>query len=396
MRIAIFTDSFFPYISGVTTAISNRAEGLIERGHEVEVFRPKPTEPDSGSVPVGGLTVYDLPISVPSGRVDGLGIQLPLFIPAYRAVRKFKPDIFHVDTQWGVGWQGVLSAKVSKKPLVSTFHTFWTDSEYLKYFPFSNAKSKKRLMWKYILFFHNQFDVVCSPSELVEERLIEKGLEAETTVIPNCIKEVKLKSDELMREKRGEYGLTGAPNLIFVGRVSHEKSLNKVIEAFRNIVHDFPDSKLLIIGDGDAKEDLEDLVEETELNGQVRFLGRIPNEKLLEENLFRLGDVFVTASRTENHPVSLLEAQAFGLPVVAPSAAGIPEVVTNREDGLLYPPETENEVKELTDLLAELLESEDKREKMSKNAIENSKNHTASKVAGRLEDLYERVIQSKG
>ena len=390
MKIAIFTDSFFPYISGVTTAISNRARGLIEKGNEVAVFRPKPSD-SSSSFPLSkGLTIYDLPISIPSSTIEGLDIQLPLFFPAYKAVREFKPDVFHVDTQWGVGWQGIMCAKIMKKPLFSTFHTFWSNSEYLKYFPFSNNESKRNLMWNYMLFFHNRFEVVCCPSRLVEEKLIERGLESETTVIPNCIKEVDLKSEGFVKNKRKEYKAGDAPNLIFVGRVSHEKSLEKVIKSYHKISSTFPDSELIIIGDGDAKKELQKMTDNLDLLENVKFLGKISNDKIMEENLFRLGDIFVTASKTENHPVSLLEAQAFGLPIVAPEAAGIPEIVKDKKNGLLYSTESseENEVEKLASRLEKLLEDEELRKRMKESALESSRKHTAKRVAGLLEKLY--------
>ncbi|MEF8846949.1 MAG: glycosyltransferase [Candidatus Paceibacterota bacterium] len=390
MKIAIFTDSFFPYLCGITTAIKNRAEGLINRGHEVAVFRPSADEIES-DIPEG-LQVYDLPVSVSARGFKDLNIEIPLFLPAYNSVREFDPDIFHVDTEGGVGWQGVFSAKVMRKPLVTTPHTFWADEEYVEYLPTSNKSLKQSFAWKYMLSFHARADLVVTPSRAMKERFEQRELKTPMEVVPNSIREVNLKDDEFMKRKRDKYGLEGSPNLVFVGRVSHEKSLGKVIEAFKKVVPTYSDSEFVIIGDGDDRERLEEKVDKLDLEKKVKFLGSVPNDKLMKNNLYRLGDIFVTASKSEDFPVSLLEAQQFGLPIIAPEAGGIPEIVTDQKDGLLYSAKADEEVRTIATLLKELMGDKPKRNKMSQNALESSKRYSISRVSKRLEKLYQDLV----
>ena len=125
MKIAIFSDSFLPYICGVTTSIINQANELTRRGHQVEIYRPKPASDADKSL--GSLDprirVHDLPISVASDKFPDLNFAIPTALASYSKVRDFEPDIFHTHTEWGCGWewgQGLQQNGPSRPHLQST------------------------------------------------------------------------------------------------------------------------------------------------------------------------------------------------------------------------------------------------------------------------------------
>ena len=391
MKIAIFTDSFYPYLCGVSTDVANRARGLIERGHEVAVFRPSARYSESyeeeNQLPEE-LEIYDLPISISSKRFENLSLEIPLFLPAYKSAKSFNPDIFHVDTEGGVGWQGISCARLMDRPVVTTPHTLWGNQDYTSYLPLLSS----RFVWRYLVSFHGKADLVACPSQLMKEKLRQKGLDNEVRVLPNSIEDVELKDEEFVKQKRKDYNLDGDPNLIYVGRISHEKSLAKVIKAYQKVVSSFPDSKFGIIGDGDVREEMEELVKDLNLTDQIEFLGSMPHEKIMQDNLYRLGDIFVTASKTESFGLTVLEAQSFGLPVVAPAAGGISEIVTDGKGAYLYSLETEEEIGKISSLLKKLMENKTKRKKMGEKALENSKNYSVKEIARKTENLYKELI----
>ena len=344
MRIAIFTDSFLPHISGVCSAVINQANALCKLGHEVMIFRPKAFGANAKKrlERTGELhaKIRDVLISVPSMRQPGLRIALPTVAPTLPVLRHFKPDLIHVHTEWGCGWEGVMLAKMLRKPLVGTFHTFFAEPEYLKQFHLPNHRLTREMMWRYSVFFYNHCDRVLSPSRSVAQQLMEKGIDSPPHLVSNGIPNYDLLPESDVAALRTARGLDG-PCLVYAGRLSEEKSLPVLLRAFRLVIPRVPGVRLLIIGDGPAMKDLREQTAEMGLSGSVQFTGRVPHIELMKQNLLRLGDVFVTASKTENQPVSLLEAMVFGLPIVGPDARGIPELVHHGENGVLFPPDDE-------------------------------------------------------
>ena len=110
----------------------------------------------------------------------------------------------------------------------------------------------------------------------------------------------------------------------------------------------------------------------------------------MNENYPLLGDVFVTASKTENQPVSLLEAMAFGLPMIGPKAKGIPELVRNGEDGLIFEPD---DVYGMSSAMIRLMTDEQLRKSMSQAALNHAATHSMERVGDRLESIYEEALE---
>ena len=141
MRICLFTDSFLPYISGVSTAVFNQANELASRGHEVSIFHPRAKRSDRQE-PVPGLhssiRTYGLPLSVGVSNVPKLRLSIPLFIYAYRRLKQAAPDLIHVHSEFGCGLEGMLLGRWKRVPVIGTFHTFFAEPEYLKQFSIPN------------------------------------------------------------------------------------------------------------------------------------------------------------------------------------------------------------------------------------------------------------------
>jgi glycosyltransferase involved in cell wall biosynthesis len=121
-----------------------------------------------------------------------------------------------------------------------------------------------------------------------------------------------------------------------VGRLSEEKRHIDLLNAFEEVLKTFPDARLLIVGDGYLRKNLEKKVTEMHLANNITFTG-------FQENVFtylKKMDVFVLPSRTEGTPLSILEAMSVGIPVIATNVGGIPEIVIDNETGLLVSPES--------------------------------------------------------
>ncbi len=389
MRIAIYSDSFLPYISGVTTSILNQAHELIRRGHEVEVYRPKPKAGQVTLLSVDDrITVHDLPFSVPWVRFPDLRFAAPL-MSSLPKIKAFRPDVIHTHTEFGCGWEGVAAARFLSTPLVATFNTFYGDPEYLNHLNQPMRWAARKSVWRYLMTFYNRCDAMISPSESALSELRERGMKIPDFLIPNGEPEVKWLPDADIAKARQELGLSKAPCFVYVGRVSHEKALDILMRSFRKVLDHCEDAKLLIIGDGPYRSEMGQLIGKLGIRDAVLEMGMVPHDQLMRDNILRLGDVFVSASKTENHPVSVLEAQMFGLPMIGPDARGMPEIIKDGKNGLLFKPD---DVDGLADRMRRLAEDVPLRNGMAAGALEMRERFQIGNVVNEVLGVYESVI----
>lgn len=391
MRVSIFTDSFLPFTSGVTYSVLNQATELARRGHEISIFRPRAYRRiDRAELP-DRVQVFDVPLGIPVPRVPQLRLTLPSFVSSLVRLRRINPDIVHLNTEWGCGWEGLVASTLLRKPVVGTFHTFFADPGYLKSFGLPTSNWLQAIMWRYSVFFFNSCRTVTSPSAAVKASLMEHGIRNEPVIIPNGIPLGTTAIDwKAVKAARLRHQIHG-PAFVYFGRLSPEKSIDVVLRAFQIVQRRRRRSRLIIIGDGPSRGSLERLGESLALSTSVEFLGHVDHDRLIAERLPLLGDTFVTASKSENQPMSILEAMALGLPVVGAASKGIPELVSHEHNGLLFEPDNHEE---MARRMLQMAARTNRRRRMGRNAMLFAANYNIPAVADRLEELYHRIILS--
>lgn len=391
MRVCLFTDSFLPYISGVSSAVMNQANELASRGHEISIFFPRPNHEDQREQ-IDGLDprikLFGLPLSIPIPNIPKLRFSVPLFLFTYRRLKIASPDLIHVHTEFGCGLEGMLLGRWKKVPVIGTFHTFFAEPEYLKQFHIPNFAFTRFAMWKYSVTFYNRCCHIISPSKSVRDSLVERGLTTKATLLSNGIDPIQFRPQSEIQAFRHTFGIDDFA-FIYVGRISREKSLDVLLEAFHQVTLVNQRAKLVIVGAGPSDTEIDEKLAEFGIEDNVVRTGRIERDVLMRDNYPLLGDVFVTASKTENQPVSLLEAMAFGLPMVGPRAKGIPELVQHGNDGLIFEPD---DVRGMADAMILLMQDESLRSKMSAAALRNAGEHRISKIGDKLEEIYRNAI----
>ncbi len=392
MRICMFTDSFLPYCSGVTFSVLNQASELVKRGHDVCVFRPKPRKRDfdeNTSVDLPDkVEIFDVPFSLGVSKVPKLRVTLPSFLSSLWRVRKWDPDVVHMSTEWGCGWEGLVASKLLRKPTVGTFHTFFADPGYLKSFGLPSFQWIQKFMWWYSVSFYNACRFVTSPSKSVKDALVAHGIRFDPIIIPNGIERPRrVDADDIMA-KRQKVGIHG-PSFVYCGRISPEKSLDVLIGAFALVQKRRRRAKLVIIGDGPLKKNLEAQATKLGIRENVVFYGHVSHERLIDENLLLLADTFVTASKTENQPMSILEAMSFGLPIVGANSKGIPELVEDRVNGMLFEPDNEQA---MADCMLHMANKRRKRRRMGHGALMFAAEYQMPQVVDQLEKVYQQAI----
>lgn len=387
MRIALFTDSFLPYISGATFAALNQANALAQRGHQIRIYCPGPINNQlntSISDEVHeSISVRKVPFSLPWGGQPNLNVVLPVLWPTMRDLRKFAPEVLHVHTEWGTGWAGIIAAWRMRIPTVGTFHTFWDDPLYVQHFPWPNWQIVQRAMGAYSAHFYRRCDTVIAPSESVQTHL--KQHDVDSTVVSNGIPRPEWQSDEAIGRLKRKHGVEDRLTFLYLGRISGEKTLGICLEAFQRVREVYPDSRFVMIGDGPEMPRIKARIRQLRLEDSVVLTGAVPHDELMLGNLPRIGDVFITASETENQPVSILESMAFGLPAIGPRSRGIPELIDDGKNGFLFDP---GDVDGLAAHMTAIAASPERLPALRESALRTSRDHLIARSAERLEIIY--------
>ena len=389
MRIAIFSDTFPPQVNGVASVVRDSANALASSGHDVAVFtvgdKNRKETTASGAV----FDVINLPsLSVPKFiyRGDSFAFAFPPGIGTLVSLKKFKPDIIHTHTPFTAGWGAVLGKKICGVPLVGTHHTFYDD--YLKHVKLDYSWGKK-FSWKFTIAYYNWADVVTSPSQVLGAGLQHYGLRRPLQIMPNPVNvEFFVPAASVAEKKRlkKRFG-SGKQSVVYMGRISYEKDIDQAMTAFWTASRSMPDATLMIVGDGPERKNLESLAKELGIEKKVVFTGMLHREDL--RDALRANDVFVTASRSENMPVSVIEAMACGLPIASVRAKGIPEIVRHGKNGLLAKPDRPEE---LGSAIVQLFSSPTGLREKSRTSRKLAERYSQENITEAMVELYKKTI----
>ena len=209
------------------------------------------------------------------------------------------------------------------------------------------------------------FERVIAVSEGMKDDLVAGGLRADRVdVVTNAVPEVSAPSRARERQEvRAELGVKGDEFVFgYVGRLSEEKGVDYLLQAAASLAETPAPFRVVVVGDGMQRGDLERTARDRGLNGRVVFTGFQSNT----EPWLTAMDAFVLPSLTEGTPMALLEAMATRVPVVASAVGGVPAVITDGENGLLVPPA---DVTGLVNAMRRVVASEPLREKLSEGGL---------------------------
>lgn len=388
MKIAYFTDLFLPQANGIATSLANQARSLGEAGHSVLIFTPKLDHIPRDQFQAKNVTVIALP-SIPSLIYTELHLVVFGLPKAMKYLKKFNPDIIHLQSPMTIGIDAVMAAKLLKKPLVGTIHIYFTNSDYLHFIKYKLAvKLLGKMAFNYVNFLYKKCDLLFAPSKTLITELKNNGFTKQVHYLPNglYLKEPKFLNDQEKAKIKRKYGLAEKVVLHF-GRLSYEKSVDELIKSFHKLVIDHTNISLLIIGDGPAKKYLTRLVKKLGIENIVVFTGFIDHHLLLSSGLLSIGDLFATASTMEVNPMAVLEAMLYGLPIVGVKQAGLIELVTT--NGFLIRPDN---IEDLTKKIEKILYNKELAAKMRAQSLKLVRPYSTDKTTARLLYFYQKII----
>ncbi|EMN44928.1 glycosyltransferase [Leptospira weilii] len=409
MRVLYFSDTFLPKVDGVAISMKNFADLLAKRGHTFTICCPKYGEEDfyhiGDSIRIERFRSGYLP-SYPDIKV-----VLPSPTKIKRVIKEFEPDLVHIHTPGLLGLYGINATEKYGIPTIGTYHTLMSEQDmYLSFYrllkldklflkvsksdkklkmkdlskieKFDKFNIRKKVILKISNNIYERCDLIISPSHLIEKQLREFGLKTKIAVISNGL--------DLTSFKGSIKQLTSAPKLLHVGRISYEKNCDVILNAFKLIHDEIPDSTLTIIGDGPALPSLKIQARNLGVENAVTFTGFIKREQLPEE--YPKYDLFLTASTMETQGLVILESIACGLPAVGVDSFAIPELIHDDKNGYIAKP---FDVKGIAEKAVAILKDPPLYEKFSKESIKISKAHEMTVCVDKMEEVYQTVASVK-
>jgi 1,2-diacylglycerol 3-alpha-glucosyltransferase len=247
----------------------------------------------------------------------------------------------------------------------------------------------KNAIHKWLRDFMQKCQHIIIPSESMKEILVrDYGLEKQYTVVPTGTNlEPFLRADG--KTLRKEKGWQDETILISVGRLAHEKNWDTLLHAFAKIYSEHPDLRLVLIGDGPARESLQLLASELGIAEHVTFLGALPFEEV--PAYLKAADAFSFASVTETQGLVTIEAMAAGLPIVAVDGSGTRDIVEHEKQGFLV----ENDADALAKGIDQLISDPQQMKRFSSNALKKAKTFDMNELGKQIISVYEQAIQDK-
>ena len=331
MRIGLFTDTYFPQVSGVATSIRTLKTELEKLGHTVFIF----TTTDKDVNRYEDWQIIRIP-SVPFFAFKDRRIAYRGFSTALEIARQYQLDIIHTQTEFSLGLLGVWIAKELRIPVVHTYHTQYED--YVRYI--AKGMVIRPSMVKYIVRgFMSDLDGVICPSEIVYDLLMKYKVKVEKRVIPTGIELAKFERPEITSENiadlRGKLGISNQETMLLsLSRISYEKNIQAVLAALPAVLEENPDVKLVVAGDGPYLSDLKAQAKRLNITDAVIFTGMIaPSETAL---YYKAADFFISASTSETQGLTYLESLASGTPIIAHGNPYLDNVINDKMFGTLY------------------------------------------------------------
>ncbi len=383
LRIGLFTDTYAPQVNGVSISLQLVSEGLQRRGHQVTIFAPRiPGYKDDqpGVVRLPSLKyLNDPPI-----YVAVLGTPRS----TWSLTRKHF-DVLHAHSPLTVGLLAYFTASTKNLPLIYTYHTSITDyTHYLKVIG-GTGVIRHAARW-FSTTSTNLGDQIVVPSPKFQRLLLEQKVTKPIHTVPNGIDLSNFKTSKNPASFRNKLGLKpDAQILLSVGRVDPEKRLDFLIDAFARMANQIPEAHLVFAGDGSARKKLEAHAANTNVNDRIHFLGMVNRTEL--PDLLHDASIFLSASTTEVHPISVIEAIASSLPLVAVQDDAFEGMIVENENGHLTP----LNVDVFSQILVKLLSDPEKLKRYGKRSAELSENFSIEGQVCTLEHLYmEAILQN--
>lgn len=392
MRIAIFSDNFYPELSGISDSVLSLAKTLAARGHSVNFYVPYYSEKnyhalnaafrelDLGPhITITRLFSFPFPMGTDQGRA-----VVPLVGNHTKELAAFNPDILHSQMFFGVGLEAMYASWKLKKPLVGTQHT--AVKEFLRYSPIKSEWFNRSFL-NYVNWYYEHCDLATAPSRCVFDEMRELGFKQEHTQVisnPVNIKTFYPMHKKAALKKKFQYNKN---TIIHAGRLSIERHPEVLIKALPIIKKSVPDAMLAFAGRGMMENELHALARSLNVENSVKFLGFVDHPTLCEA--YNAAEIFGITSTDDTQSLVMMQAMAAGLPVIGVNARGLPEYI-NAKNGYVVEPNNEAAFAEKA---IYLFKHPTVAKKLAAGARAYAEGFSEDNIATEWEEIYKKTAQ---
>lgn len=390
MRIGLFTDTYPPFINGVSTSVEMLKNALEKKNHEVYLV----TVNDSSikydydeenhilkipSIPIG---LYDYRLS----RIYSLKM--------INLIKSWNLDVIHSHTELGIGICARLVAKQFNIPLIHTYHTMYKDyTHYVTHGHFDKSSKK-------IVEYLTKFYCDTTATELIVPtnktyRLFKENYKFEKNIhiIPTGIEVDRFFKENVNKKEvdrlRKNLNLSKRDTvIIFVGRLAQEKNIEFLLNAEKKIINNHSNIKLLIVGDGPDKEKLEMFSRKLEIEKNVIFTGKVAWDDM--PVYYQLANFFATASKTETQGLTVIEAMAAGITPVCIHDEAFLTAITDNLNGFIF-----DNIDEYVEIILKLEKNKQERAKISGQARIQAEHFSSAQFADNVLVVYNKAIENR-
>jgi len=379
LKIAFFSDTYYPQLNGVTISLDNLAKELLKKGHTVYIFAPKIKAFKDKNKNI---------IRIPSFKVLSSEPEVLIPIPSsyrnYAKAFRLKFDLVHAHGNGAYSLLGYQVARMKQVPFILTFHTFHT--KYTHYF--LNGKIiKPRMVATALRLFANVCDSIIAPSEKMKKELSLYGVKKNIVIIPNFVD-----LDYFQKQARGflhkKFKIPSKDKILLtVGRLGKEKNFQFTVNVLSKIIKKYNYCHLVIVGQGPEKDSLQELVRKYGIEKNVHFANKLDSSYM--PSVYADGDIFVFASDSEVHPMVALEAGASGLPMVVVKDSAFSNIVIDGFNGFVC----KLQEKIFVEKIEQLLENPKLMKEFGKKSRKIiAENFSPQLITNDLTDHYAKVI----
>lgn len=386
MKIGLFTDAYAPIISGVVVSVNTLRNELTKLGHEVFIIaneHERANDQDDHVIRISGM---NLPMKGMKdfrvGKITKSKVE---------KIRKLNLDVIHCHTEFSMGRLGRQVARKYHIPVVHTYHTMYED--YIHYIT-KMFKGPLRVMSKwYSRSFANSADYVIFPSIKVRKTFEAYGFSGQSKIVPTGIyleqfRKINFKQEDL-NDLKTELGI-GLNDfvMLFLGRLSREKSITELIKQFSKLHSEIPTLKLLLVGGGPDQAYFTKVAKDKGVENAVIFTGMVPQNEVAK--YYHISDLFVNFSVSETQGLTYIEALASGVPLLVKYDENLVGVVKHHQNGLTF---VKNE--DFLSLFLQLYKNQVLFNKITNNATKAIEEFSADQYGKTILDVYNHVLEKR-
>ncbi len=389
MRVGIFSDQYYPIISGVVTSIKMLKEGLESLGHKVYIFTSFDEKKALELIPENVINIPGRDYPFKNLKDYRYSLTHKRFV---KIVKKYDLDIIHLQTEFNIAKLAKVVHKKLNIPVVHTMHTLWSD--YFQYLsPFFDKHCHKTmealLRSLFMKSCAKMSEIQIVPTKKVYEQRKKYALGKEIRIVPTGIELDRFYPSNLDKNKIDE--IRNSLNIpknkfvfLYIGRTSEEKNIPTLLKAFAKA--NLNNAMFLLVGGGPELDDLKKLVESLNIQDKVRFTGLV--EWVSIPYYYQIGDVFLNASQSETQGLTYIEALASGKPLLVQKDECIEDVVVDYYNGLYFDGE-----EELVTKMKEIVKAPDTLKTIKANTLKSVENYSKEQFTKNILSIYNEAIE---